>query len=64
MFFCACANIIYSIRCLKEINLNRTQFSSLISKGGKKMKYGKSKMVKPKIKKIKGKKKMVKKYGK
>jgi len=44
--------------------MNRTQFSSLISKGGKSMKYGKSKMVKPKVKKPKGKKKVVKKYGK
>ena len=45
--------------------MNRTQFSSLISKGGKKMKHGKKKMAKPKIKKLKGKKKMVKKsYGK
>ena len=43
--------------------LNRTAFSKLL-KGGNKMKYGKSKMVKPKIRKIKGKKKMVKKYGK
>ena len=44
--------------------MNRTQFSSLISKGGRKMKYGKSKVAKPKIKKVKGKKKMGKKYGK
>tara|TARA_R110000765_G_scaffold146618_1_gene249033 strand:+ start:403 stop:540 length:138 start_codon:yes stop_codon:yes gene_type:complete len=44
--------------------MNRTQFSSLISKGDKKM-YGKKTMVKPKVKKIKPKKKMVKKsYGK
>tara|TARA_R100000654_G_C2666479_1_gene125444 strand:+ start:1034 stop:1165 length:132 start_codon:yes stop_codon:yes gene_type:complete len=40
----------------------RANFPSLL-KGGKVMKYGKSKMVKPKIKKIKGKKK-VKKNGK
>tara|TARA_R110000824_G_scaffold92949_2_gene225101 strand:+ start:449 stop:580 length:132 start_codon:yes stop_codon:yes gene_type:complete len=43
--------------------MNRTQFSSLISKGGKSMKYGKSTVAKKKTKKNK-KKKMVKKYGK
>ena len=32
--------------------LNRTAFSKLL-KGGNKMKYGKSKMVKPKVKKVK-----------
>ena len=32
--------------------MNRTQFSSLISKGGKNMGYGKKGMVKKKIKKI------------
>ena len=45
--------------------MNRTQFSSLMSKGGKSMKhgYGKKGMAKKKVKKI-GKKKMVKKRGK
>tara|TARA_R100000544_G_C2191743_1_gene42047 strand:+ start:396 stop:536 length:141 start_codon:yes stop_codon:yes gene_type:complete len=44
--------------------MNRTQFSSLISKGGKSMNYGKKTMAKKKIKKP-TKKKMVKKsYGK
>ena len=43
--------------------MNRTQFSSLMSKGGKNMKHGKSTMVKKKIKKNK-KKKTNKKYGK
>mgnify|MGYP003652486757 CR=1 FL=1 len=49
----------------KENNLNRAQFPSLL-KGGKIMNYGKGKgMGKKKvIKKVKGKKKMVKKYGK
>ena len=41
----------------------RAQFPSLY-KGGKVMKYGKSKVVKPKVKKIKSTKKVVKKYGK
>jgi len=44
--------------------MKKTQLSSLRSKGEKKM-YCKKTMVKPKIKKIKPKKKMVKKsYGK
>jgi|TARA_R110002126_G_scaffold108926_1_gene245719 hypothetical protein len=43
--------------------MNRTQFSSLISKGGKTMSYGKKGMAKKKIKKI-VKKKTGKKYGK
>ena len=45
--------------------MNRTQFSSLISKGGKIMSYGKGKGMgkKKAVKKIKGKKKMGK-YGK
>jgi hypothetical protein len=43
--------------------MNRTQFSSLMSKGDKNM-YGKKGMVKKKIKVIKPKKKMVKKRGK
>jgi hypothetical protein len=64
MFFyiVLCLFVLYVV--YKESNLNRTQFSSLISKGGRKMKYGKSKVAKPKIKKVKGKKKMGKKYGK
>ena len=36
--------------------MNRTQFSSLISKGDKNMKYGKKGVAKKKIKKIKPKK--------
>jgi len=46
--------------------LNRAQFSKLMKKGNKKMAMhgGKKGMVKKKIKKIKPKKKMVKKYGK
>ena len=44
--------------------MNRSQFSSLISKGGKDMKYGSKKSVaKTKVKKIK-KKGTGKKYGK
>ena len=44
--------------------MNRAQFSSLISKGGKNMSYGSKKsMVKKKVKKVK-KKGTSKKYGK
>ena len=58
--------ILKSLLCIHKQRvyiMNRTQFSSLISKGDKKM-YGKKTMVKPKVKKIKPKKKMAKKYGK